>query len=68
MRGETGLRRAWLWFLAWTRLSAWAVCEMSAERGVYDDFHDYPDARDGERYPMHGHTYNCRRCGKEFCI
>ena len=55
-----------LWFLAFFRLSDRAICEMSKGRGLYDDFHDYPD--DARRLPMHMVTLTCARCGKSFCI
>lgn len=57
------VKRAWKVFLAWTRLSKSAVCEMS--RGAAD-FHDYPDGIIKD--PMHGYTYTCERCGKHFGI
>jgi len=44
-----------------------AVCIESAGSGLYDDFHDYPDGVD-DPGPVHGYTYTCRRCGKEFRI
>lgn len=49
--------------LAYFRLSKRAICE--ASRGKRD-FHDYPDAT--VKTPMHFHTYQCERCGKEFSI
>jgi hypothetical protein len=55
--------RVWKLFLAWTRLSKAAVCEMS--KGSVD-FHDYPDGTTPE--PMHFHIYTCARCGKHFSI
>lgn len=61
------MKRAWRRFLAYTRLNKSAVCEMSAGRGMRNDFHDYPDAV-GDPGPMHFHTYKCGRCGKEFMI
>lgn len=57
------MKRAWKVFLAWTRLSKAAVCEMSRGRA---DFHDYPDGIIKE--PMHGYIYTCERCGKNFGI
>jgi hypothetical protein len=53
-------------FLAWTRLSESAVCEMSKGRPMDEDFHDYPDSDFG--YPGHFGTLLCNRCGKEFTI
>lgn len=57
----------WLWklFLAWSRLSPTAVCEMS--KGSWD-FHDYADAADEFKMPIHGYDYTCERCGKRFEI
>lgn len=60
------LRHNVLLFLAYTRWSKSAVCEMSRGRGLFDDFHDYRDAT--LPFPMHHHVYECRRCGKEFTI
>lgn len=60
------MRRIWLWFLARFRLSDEAVCEMSKGRGLFDDFHDYPDDEAGE--PCHFAILKCKRCGKEFYI
>ena len=56
--------RMWKLFLAWTRLSKIAVCEMS----LYSDwdFHDYPDSTTPE--PVHMHEHVCFRCGKHFGI
>ena len=58
----------WWWklFLAYTRLSKSAVCEMSRGRGPYDDFHDYWDDKD--KTPMHFCILKCERCGKGFFI
>ncbi len=60
------MRRLWYWFLARFRLSKWAVCEMSKGRGLFTDFHDYPDSK--EKQPWHFVTMKCERCGKEFII
>jgi hypothetical protein len=57
------MRRIWMRFLAITRLSKAAVCEMS--KGA-TDYHDYPDGTVKE--PMHFHIYECERCGKRFLI
>lgn len=54
----------WRLFLAYFRLSKWAVCEMSAETAR--DFHDYPDSREGQ--PLHFATLHCKRCGAGFTI
>lgn len=54
------------WLLAYFRLSKKAVCEMSANRGLYNDFHDYPDTID--QYPEHFQVLICARCGKGFYI
>jgi hypothetical protein len=53
-------------FLAWTRLSPAAVCEMSRGREPNADFHDYKDGTIKD--PMHFYTYTCERCGKAFTI
>ena len=54
--------------LAYWRLNSDAICVESAGRGLYDDYHDYPDAVDDDLGPVHFYTYRCRRCGKEFRI
>lgn len=58
----------WRRFLAWARWDKRAVCELSAGRGLYDDYHDYPDGVDDDLGPVHGYAYKCRRCGKAFMI
>ena len=58
--------RAWLWFLAYFRLSEYAVCVMSIGRSENDDYHDYPDGYDEK--PLHFHIHTCKRCGKKFTI
>ena len=58
------LKRLWKLFLARLRLSESAVCEMSAGRGMHDDFHDYPDDVLGT--PAHFVALTCKRCGKQF--
>ena len=63
---KEGIKYLWLLFLAHTRWSKRAVCVMSIGRGLYDDFHDYHDAT--FPIPSHFHTYECKRCGKEFMI
>jgi hypothetical protein len=60
------IRRAITRVLAELRLSKRAVCEASQGRGLYDDFHDYPDTVDG--FPVHLATLTCKRCGKAFRI
>jgi hypothetical protein len=60
------IRRATTRFLAALRLSKRAICEASQGRGLYDDFHDYPDAKDG--HPWHLTDLTCERCGKAFRI
>ncbi len=56
----------WMWFLARFRLDLDAVCEMSQGKGLYDDFHDYPDDATGQ--PCHFVALVCNRCGKQFYI
>jgi hypothetical protein len=56
----------WRRFLAWTRWSKIAVCEMSVGRGMHDDYHDYPDSVIGA--PLHEYEHICKRCGKTFYI
>lgn len=58
--------RLWRRALARLRLSQAAVCEESRGRGVYDDFHDYPDTEHGQ--PWHLCDLTCRHCGKAFRI
>jgi hypothetical protein len=53
-------------FLAHFRLSKRLVCELSAGRERWNDFHDYRDGKLG--YPAHFHVHTCKRCGKEFTI
>lgn len=60
------MNRLRLWFLAFFRLDMEAVCEMSRGRGLYDDYHDYPDT--DARYPWHMAELRCKRCGKKFSI
>lgn len=60
------MKLAWLWFLAYFRLSDFAICEMSRGRGEHDDFHDYHDDIHGQ--PMHFVQMTCKRCGKRFYI
>lgn len=60
------MRRLWLWFLARFRLSGAAVCEMSKGRGMFDDYHDYPDSIEG--FPDHFIPLTCKRCGKVFYL
>lgn len=57
------MTRIWKRFLALTRMSKAAVCEMSQGS---NDYHDYPDGIIKE--PMHGYIYTCERCGKYFGI
>ena len=58
--------RKWRVFLAYYRLDLKEVCRQSQGRGLYDDFHDYPDDPDGA--PLHFVTLRCCRCQKLFCI
>jgi hypothetical protein len=60
------MRIIWMWFLARFHLSDAAVCEMSKGKGTHNDYHNYQDSSDN--MPLHFHTYQCKRCGKEFCI
>lgn len=59
---------SWYWrlLLARFRLSKSAVCEMSAGKGTFDDYHDYPDSIYGQ--PWHFIDHTCKRCGKKFAI
>lgn len=52
--------------MAFFRLSPQAICEMSRGRGLYNDYHDYPDTVD--RTPWHFAELECKRCGKKFRI
>jgi hypothetical protein len=63
---RTMMARWWKFFLALTRLSSEAVCEMSAGRGLNNDFHNYRDSIVGQ--PGNGYTHTCERCGKPFVI
>ena len=59
--------RRWKLFLAYTRWSKSAVCEMSKGLESWEDcFHDYPDDIHG--YPDHFAMLTCKRCGKRFSI
>lgn len=60
------LERLALWFLAYFRLSNYAICEMSIGRGPREDYHDYPDSP-GKK-PLHHALLTCARCGKSFYI
>lgn len=60
------IRLAIIQLLAELRLSKRAICEASRGRGLYDDFHDYPDTADG--HPWHLSDLTCERCGKTFRI
>lgn len=57
-------RWIWLYWLARLRVSNYAICVMSKGRGMYDDYHDYPDDELGT--PSHFVALKCKRCGKEF--
>lgn len=59
-------KRIWKRFLATFRLDLDAVCELSRDRGLDDDYHDYPDDIHGE--PWHFAELQCKRCGKKFTI
>ncbi len=56
----------WKRFLAYWRLDLNAVCELSKGKGLWDDYHDYPDGQ--FKFPWHLAIHTCERCGKEFCI
>jgi len=53
-------------FLATTHLDDEAVCEMSKDRGLFDDYHDRSDSTTKEVWWMFEHK--CKRCGKKFHI
>lgn len=55
--------RMWLKFLAFFRVSDYAVCEMSKDMGDVD-YHDYPDTEQ----PFHMVHLVCKRCGKRFVM
>jgi hypothetical protein len=57
--------RRWRRFLAVTRLSPAAVCELSATMGQYD-YHDAPDDRSAP--PWFFGELRCSRCGKAFRV
>lgn len=54
------------WFLAYFRLNNKAVCDKSVGKGLWEDYHDYPDSTTPE--PWHMYVHHCKRCGKEFFI
>jgi hypothetical protein len=56
----------WDHFLAYFHLSQMCVCNLSAGRGEYDDYHDYQDSEIGA--PLHEYLHTCKHCGKEFRI
>ena len=58
-------RWTWLYWLATLRLSNYAVCTMSKNKG-HIDYHDYKDSV--EKFPDHFAVMKCERCGKEFTI
>lgn len=60
------VKKVLLWFLAYFRLNNKAICEMSKGRGLYNDYHDYPDDEVGQ--PFHFIKMKCKRCGKEFIM
>ena len=62
------LRRKWKVFLAWTRLDLKEVCRQSINRGLYDDFHDWPDVEEPSSAHLYFVAHRCKRCGKLFCI
>lgn len=60
------LKLPFKYIIAFLRLDLRTVCEMSAGKGLYNDFHDYPDDEQG--FPLHFVALKCKRCGKEFYI
>lgn len=60
------LYRAWRHFLALTRLSLSAVCELSASLGPHD-YHTFADDAEGVTWDTRG-CGRCGRCGKRFRI
>ena len=64
--GKCMLYYLWMWFLAWFRLSDYAVCWMSVGLDPRRDYHDYPDDTYG--VPVHFAPLVCKRCGKGFYI
>lgn len=61
-----GRRTLWRRFLAWKRLSPLVVCQLSFGRGLFDDYHDYPDTESGTPFAF-GSDF-CVRCGKPFSM
>ena len=62
----TPVAKLWNWFLAYTRLSLDAVCEMSDGLDMDADYHNYTDTADKVPHPFDRHE--CERCGKHFFI
>jgi hypothetical protein len=60
------MRYLWRVFLAFFRLDLDLVCELSRGKGLYDDYHGYPDSDFG--YPMLLQPHRCVRCGKHFYL
>lgn len=53
-------------FLALFHLNQKAVCNLSKNRGLHNDYHDYKDSIEGE--PWHFIKLTCKHCGKQFYI
>ena len=60
------MKRFIKWLKAYYRLDLKLVCELSEGRGLWNDYHDYPDSI--EPFPHHFYVHICKRCGKRFCI
>lgn len=60
------MRRVWRRVQAWLRLDLQIVCEESAGKDEWTDFHDFYD--NDPPVPVHFQTMMCRRCGKVFYI
>lgn len=60
------MKKFFKWLIAMLRLNSRIVCEMSQNKGLYDDYHDWPDSI--ENYPYHFMQLTCKRCGKKFII
>ncbi len=54
------------WITGRFRLDNLAICQLSANLGPHEDYHDYHDSEHGQ--PDHFVPLRCKRCGKEFYI